>query len=259
MEPRTEREPLVFTAVMAALIARVTVAEDTLLEAYQELKATLKRKFEEDSDVIEAVNLLERNPYSVARQGLLMEETEKASVDQDREVFRAARNLVELLSAKPGGKEIMQNALDSYKATALRHHRELRQVVDEYTHAAILSSLAWLLWAQGDLQEASCLYERALEIRRRTLGEEHPETVATISKLGSLLRNRGNYDEARSFYERALEIRRRTLGEEHPDTAATLNNLALPLQAQDEYDEAPPLRAGVGYLREDARKGPSLY
>ena len=40
---------------------------------------------------------------------------------------------------------------------------------------ASLPHLASLLYAQVKLDEALPLYRQALEIRRRTLGEEHPD------------------------------------------------------------------------------------
>jgi tetratricopeptide (TPR) repeat protein len=82
-----------------------------------------------------------------------------------------------------------------------------------------------LLWAQGDLQEASCLYERALEIRRRTLGEEHPDTAATLNNLALPLQAQDEYDEAHSLYERALATYEKTLGEDHPYAEVVRQNL----------------------------------
>ena len=45
--------------------------------------------------------------------------------------------------------------------------------------AASLNNLAGLLHAQGDYARAKPLYERALAIREKALGAEHPDTGAS--------------------------------------------------------------------------------
>jgi disulfide oxidoreductase YuzD len=75
-------EPITFTAIVAwisigiATGATQAVGED----AYQQLKAVLKRKFGDDSDIVEAVDKLEKKPDSEARKELLREEAEIAGV-----------------------------------------------------------------------------------------------------------------------------------------------------------------------------------
>jgi tetratricopeptide (TPR) repeat protein len=75
------------------------------------------------------------------------------------------------------------------------------------------------------------LYERALAIREKALGAEHPDTAQSLNNLASLLQDRGDLAEARPLFERALAIREKALGAEHPDTAWTLNNLAILLRS----------------------------
>jgi CHAT domain-containing protein/tetratricopeptide (TPR) repeat protein len=82
---------------------------------------------------------------------------------------------------------------------------------------------------------------QALEIRRRVLGEEHPDFAASLSSLAELYRSMGNYEAAEPLYLQALEIRRRVLGEEHPDFAASLNNLAELYRSIGNYAAAEPL------------------
>ncbi|MBP1468758.1 tetratricopeptide repeat protein, partial [Candidatus Chloroploca sp. M-50] len=84
---------------------------------------------------------------------------------------------------------------------------------------------------------------RALAIRERVLGPEHPDTALSLNNLASLHQTQGNYDAARPLYERALAISERVLGPEHPNTATSLNNLAELLRAQGNYDAARPLYA----------------
>jgi tetratricopeptide (TPR) repeat protein len=80
----------------------------------------------------------------------------------------------------------------------------------------------------------------ALALRRRLLGEEHPDTAASYSSLAVNLYAQGNYAEAQPLYETALALRRRLLGEEHPDTARSYNSLAMNLYAQGNYARPSP-------------------
>ena len=44
-----------------------------------------------------------------------------------------------------------------------------------------------LLQDMGQLEEARPLYEEALQARRETLGDRHPNTLVSISGMGTLL------------------------------------------------------------------------
>jgi tetratricopeptide (TPR) repeat protein len=54
---------------------------------------------------------------------------------------------------------------------------------------------------------ASVLLERALTIRKRSLGPDHPQTASTLEALGWTLANQGKLDDAQDFFQRALSIR----------------------------------------------------
>jgi tetratricopeptide (TPR) repeat protein len=89
--------------------------------------------------------------------------------------------------------------------------------------------------------QARPLYERALTIREKTAGLDHPDTATSINNLAALLQDEGELAKARPLYERALAIRQQALGPEHPDTAESLNNLALLMQRQGDLTGALPL------------------
>jgi disulfide oxidoreductase YuzD len=98
-------EPITFTAIVAALSAGVAtgagkVMENALVDAYQGLKATLKRKFGDNSEVVDAVDKLEQKPDSEARKALLQEELETVGVDEDNEIRQAAQKLRDLIKAQ---------------------------------------------------------------------------------------------------------------------------------------------------------------
>ncbi|MFP8877606.1 MAG: serine/threonine-protein kinase, partial [Myxococcota bacterium] len=83
--------------------------------------------------------------------------------------------------------------------------------------------------------------ERALDLRREHLGEEHPGTLAAMNNLGALHKAQGKYDLALRFYEKVLDVRQRALGEDHPNTLSAMNNLGALYKAQGKYGLALPL------------------
>ena len=91
---------------------------------------------------------------------------------------------------------------------------------------------------RGSTPQAQPLFEKALEIRRRLLTDDHPDTATSYNNLAANLNAQGKYAQAQPLYEKALEIRRRLLTDDHPDTAHSYNNLAANLNAQGKYLEA---------------------
>ena len=63
--------------------------------------------------------------------------------------------------------------------------------------------------------------ERQLQIRRRVLGEEHPDVAEGLNNVAVLLWDRGDYAGAESLFREALAMFRKLLGEEHPHVAVT--------------------------------------
>ena len=45
-----------------------------------------------------------------------------------------------------------------------------------------------------------------LDLERRSLGADHPDTLATVHELATLFLNQGNYEEAEKLYRENLEI-----------------------------------------------------
>jgi non-specific serine/threonine protein kinase/serine/threonine-protein kinase len=78
----------------------------------------------------------------------------------------------------------------------------------------------------GFYERAEALLERALETERRVLGEDDPQTLATLNQLANAYWYRQRFKEAEPLYVDVVERRRRTLGPEHPDTLRASWDLA---------------------------------
>ena len=94
---------------------------------------------------------------------------------------------------------------------------------------------------QGKYAQAQPLVEKALEIRRRLLTDDHPETAQGYNNVAVNLYAQGKYAQAQPLYEKALEIWRRRHVDDHPDTARGYYNLAYNLNAQGKFAQAQPL------------------
>jgi tetratricopeptide (TPR) repeat protein len=101
------------------------------------------------------------------------------------------------------------------------------QDTEALAEAERLNDQAVELYQQGKYNEAIPLAEQALAIRKKQLGDNHPDTATSLNNLAGLYRSQGRYAEAEPLYQEALAIIKQQLGDNHPATASSLNNLAL--------------------------------
>ena len=75
-------------------------------------------------------------------------------------------------------------------------------------------------------EQALEYYSKALTIREKELGTEHPDTTIIYNNMADIYHGQGNHLNALKYYWKVLDIREKTLGKDHPDTATTYNNIA---------------------------------
>jgi non-specific serine/threonine protein kinase/serine/threonine-protein kinase len=97
----------------------------------------------------------------------------------------------------------------------------------------------------GLYPEAQRQTERALELRRRVLGDNHTDTLTSMDSLANSYTRQGKYAQAEALHARVLEVRRRVLGEEHPETATSMLGLATDYLNDGKYPQAEPLFINV--------------
>jgi tetratricopeptide (TPR) repeat protein len=100
---------------------------------------------------------------------------------------------------------------------------------------------AYRQYALGAFAQARPFYERALALREKRLGPDHPDTAETLNNFALSLREEGKHDAARALLERALAINEKAFGPEHAATATSVNNLALLLRDRRDLAAARPL------------------
>ena len=92
--------------------------------------------------------------------------------------------------------------------------------------AAIRQTIGSAYADLGLFPEAAQQMTRALALRRRVLGSDHPDTLSSIDALGNLYLYTGNYGPAEALLTEALERRKRLQGARDPATLATMGGLA---------------------------------
>jgi tetratricopeptide (TPR) repeat protein len=123
---------------------------------------------------------------------------------------------------------------------------------DDHARADALVAGATVFLHLGRYEEATARNERAVALREKTLGTEHPGVAATLVNLANALTGMGRHEEARMQYDRALPILEHALGPRHPWVGSTLVNLGILLFHQGRYAEAQAMHARASGILEDA-------
>ena len=71
---------------------------------------------------------------------------------------------------------------------------------------------------KGDLENALLQHQRALEIRTRVFGSEHPDVAMSYGNMGYVYRSLGKAEEAREMFTKTYSIFLKVLGPDHPHT-----------------------------------------
>ncbi|GFR47384.1 hypothetical protein Agub_g9098 [Astrephomene gubernaculifera] len=124
---------------------------------------------------------------------------------------------------------------------AHRRALDLRTKVLGVEHPDTISSLSYLASCIQNQSEAEPMYQRVQELSTKVLGEDHPFTIRSINSLANCIINRGKYSAAEPLYRQALNLSTKVLGLKHPDTISFTHNLANCLLNQRKYGEAEPM------------------
>ena len=176
-----------------------------------------------------------------ARAARSAEEEQRRSAEQEAEKARAISEFIQgmLGSANPEarGKDVkVADVLESASRDLETSFSELPEV-----EAALRNTLGRTYLTLGLYPEGEPHLRKALEIRRRLLGEDAPETLETMGHLALLLTNTGDYPAAEMLLRETLAARRRVLGEEHRQSLGAMNDLGQLLRRQGKLADAEAL------------------
>src|SRR5262249_11653711 len=140
-----------------------------------------------------------------ARRAVELDKAIEATLKADRwdEAIAKAQELLAVRARAQGPRHFET-------VTAEWHLRALRRVgrmahADRlaYQAAKAMDEQAETLFAQGKYAQTLPLFEKALEIRRRLLGDDHPETATGYYNLAVNLTEQGKYTQAQPLHEKA--------------------------------------------------------
>ena len=197
--------------VAAVLIAVVLLLVGAIATGWQAVRATRaeSRAFEERNNANATLAFLTRSIVG----GATPEKIPDAKVRQqivDAMIMPAARDVGETFKDRP--------------------------LVEASARTAIQDVLA--LIGRSDLALPHA--ETALSIRRRMLGDDHPDTVASLSNYADVLEALGRFAEAEPLRRDVINRSRRTLGEDHPGAIGALGSYGGTLQSLGQAAAAEP-------------------
>jgi len=102
----------------------------------------------------------------------------------------------------------------------------------------------------GPYDKAIPLAERALAIREKALGVNHPDVAQSLNHLALLYQAKGEYERAEPMFKRALAINEKALGAQHLDVTWPLNSLASLYHLKGNYVRAQSLHERALAIRE---------
>jgi eukaryotic-like serine/threonine-protein kinase len=143
--------------------------------------------------------------------------------------------------------------------TALREGeavwRKLPGVMEDRA-AWTYSALAGVLSQRGKYDEAVAMQVRALELRKRSLGEKHPDIGESVGGLGDIYYRQGRWSEAEKYFRMNLEFLRAQGRSMRWQLAFPETALGRLLSEQGRVNEAEPLlRHALEGLRQDLPPG----
>jgi tetratricopeptide (TPR) repeat protein len=106
---------------------------------------------------------------------------------------------------------------------------------------------------QFDMRKAEPILKRALAIREKMLGAEHPETAKLLSDLSLLYFYEKNPAAAEEFAHRALPLEEKAFGAESLPVSTTLNRLGISERDSGKFREAEANLKHALAIREEKR------
>ncbi|MFM2303588.1 MAG: hypothetical protein RLZZ135_998 [Cyanobacteriota bacterium] len=93
------------TVIIAALVENLS--QNACKDGYVALKDAFKKKFGDKSDLVDAVDKLEKSPDRDDRKATLEKEVEIAKVNDDPDIRKLVQDLLDQIKEQPGGQAMI--------------------------------------------------------------------------------------------------------------------------------------------------------
>jgi len=121
----------------------------------------------------------------------------------------------------------------------LPHLRQIR--MEDVIEAGDHHAFGHAMESAGDNRSAVPHLERCVEIWRKSLGDQHKNTLAAMGNLALSYKEVWSLQEALELEKKVWDVQRQMLGEEHHDTLAAAGNLAVSYRRIRRHKEAMEL------------------
>jgi hypothetical protein len=108
--------------------------------------------------------------------------------------------------------------------------------------AKLLWKFGMCLYGDGRYNEAEKSFFQVMEIRKRVLGAEHPDTLISMANLAFTWESQGRDHDALELMKACHLLQKLKLGADHPDTVASL-------EALNEWESLSKVLASVSRVR----------
>jgi len=161
----------------------------------------------------------------------------KASISNDQS------NIFKVIEATCGFEEADKQIVAVMKKWIARSAVEILPCLpqSDLSTPILQTNLAKLLQEQGAIGEAETLYMSALDLRRRHLGDRHPETLLSMINLAKILADQGDPAQTEPLFREALACYQSGVTADRVPLYLCLSNLGSLLLGQKRPREAEPL------------------
>ena len=140
-------------------------------------------------------------------------------------------------------------AVGDLESALLHFETYLENTSDTTTvqYATVLHKTGNLAMMYGEYQTALQYYQASLSIRKKLLGESHPDCAASLGNIGNALQSIGKNAEAIEYLMQCAEIDRKSFGEKSLEYGEDIHNIGNSYYGLRDYPNAEK------YYREAAR------
>ncbi|NEP21932.1 MAG: hypothetical protein F6K49_07885 [Moorea sp. SIO3I6] len=103
----------------AIIVALANLGKDVIKNSYNALKSAIKEKFGSDSDVVNAVEGLEKKPDSEGRKVTLKEEIQNSKVNEDPEIHQLAQDILDKVEEKAQAQQNIHQTISNPKNSSI--------------------------------------------------------------------------------------------------------------------------------------------
>ncbi|QYK49434.1 MAG: serine/threonine protein kinase [Phycisphaeraceae bacterium] len=224
------------TAVSARFAYVATKARDQALQREQELEAIteFQGSLLRGIDVADMGDRLRASlAERVAELARLSPESDPSSQPPHDALTAFARLTDPVNFTSIAVRSLRESILARYAASI-----DTQFAAQPHTRARLLQQLAETMNTLGLYNDAEPTLRTALELRRETFGENHPDTLQSLHALGSLLSTLGRNDEAVEILKDAHARRAALFGRDHQLTLRTGTSLGGAYRRLGNLDEA---------------------